>query len=115
MIVAAYRRDELSLELVMAFAVSDDHAAQERVFANLSDWNRNPDHIRDVLTENEITATDRRVQFVTLPAYEAAGGTVRRDLFCDDDSGIFISDPLLLDRLVTEKLEAEAEVVRAEG
>jgi ParB family transcriptional regulator, chromosome partitioning protein len=114
-IVAAYRRDELSLDLVMAFAVSDDHAAQERVFENLSDWNREPDSIRDVLTENEIAATDRRVQFVTQPAYEAAGGAVRRDLFCEDDSGIFILDPILLGRLVTEKLEAEAADVRAEG
>jgi ParB family transcriptional regulator, chromosome partitioning protein len=115
MIVAAYRRNELSLDLVMAFAVSDDHAAQERVFLNLAGWNRKPEHIRDVLTENEIAATDRRVQFVTLPAYEGADGAVRRDLFCDDDSGIFILDPVLLDRLVTEKLEAEAEAVRAEG
>jgi ParB family transcriptional regulator, chromosome partitioning protein len=114
-IVAAYRGNELSLDLVMAFAVSDDHAAQERVFENLSDWNREPDNIRDVLTENEIAALDRRVQFVTLAAYEAAGGAVRRDLFCDDQSGIFILDAILLDRLVTEKLEAEAETVRAEG
>jgi ParB family chromosome partitioning protein len=114
-IVAAYRRDELSLDLVMAFAVSDDHAAQERVFFNLAGWNRNPEHIRDVLTENEIAATDRRVQFVTLPAYEAADGAIRRDLFCEDDSGIFILDPVLLDSLVTQKLEAEAAAVRAEG
>jgi ParB family transcriptional regulator, chromosome partitioning protein len=33
----------------------------------------------------------------------------------NDDDGIFILDPVLLDRLVTEKLEAEAADVRAEG
>jgi ParB family transcriptional regulator, chromosome partitioning protein len=77
----AYRRDELSLAQVMAFAVTDDHAAQERVFANLSEWNSDPDTIRGILTEGEIMATDHRVQFVTLAAYEQAGGAVRRDLF----------------------------------
>jgi ParB family chromosome partitioning protein len=49
------------------------------------------------------------------PSYEQAGGGVRRDLFCEDDSGIFILDTGLLDRLVAEKLEAEAASVRAEG
>ena len=115
MIIAAYRRDGLSLAQVMAFAVSDDHAAQERVFDNLSDWNREPDSIRDALTEHEIAATDRRVRFVTLAAYEVVGGAVRRGLFCEDASGIFILDTALLDRLVAEKLEAEAAAVRAEG
>jgi ParB family chromosome partitioning protein len=71
LIIAAYRRDELSLGQVMAFAVSDDHAAQERVFDNLSDWNREPDSIRDALTEHELAATDRRVRFVTLALLRA--------------------------------------------
>ena len=114
-IMAAYRSDDLSLAQVMAFAVSDDHAAQERVFANLSEWNSDPDTIRSVLTEGEIAATDRRVQFVTLAAYEQAGGAIRRDLFTDGDDGVFILDPILLDRLVTDKLETEASAVRAEG
>ena len=114
-VMEAYRRDELSLAQVMAFAVSDDHAAQEHVFANLSEWNGDPDTIRSVLTEHEIAAADRRVQFVTLAAYEQAGGVVRRDLFTDGDEGVFILDPILLDRLVTEKLEAEASGVRAES
>lgn len=114
-VMAAYRSDDLSLAQVMAFAVSDDHAAQERVFANLSEWNSDPDTIRGVLTDHEIAATDRRVQFVTLTVYEEAGGAVRRDLFTDGDDGVFILDPILLDRLVTEKLEAEASAVRAES
>ena len=114
-VMAAYRSDELSLAQVMAFAVSDDHAAQERVFLNLHEWNSDPDTIRGILTEGEIAATDHRVQFVTLAAYEQAGGHVRRDLFTDGDEGVFILDPILLDRLVTEKLEAEADAVRTEG
>jgi ParB family chromosome partitioning protein len=37
-----------------------------------------------------------------------------RDLFQQDDGG-WLRDPVLLDRLVAEKLEREAEVIRAEG
>jgi protein-tyrosine-phosphatase len=85
------------------------------VFALRTDWNNDPDTIRGILTDHEIAATDRRVQFVTLAAYEAGGGAVRRDLFTDGDDGVFILDPILLDRLVAEKLEAEADAVRAEG
>jgi ParB family chromosome partitioning protein len=114
-IFAAYRDGKLNLEQVQAFAVSDDHAAQERVFADLSEWNDDADSIRSALTEGEITAGDDRARFVTLEAYEAAGGATRRDLFAEDEGGIFLLDPQLLDRLAAEKLKAEAEKVRAEG
>ena len=58
---------EITLAHVMAFAAVDDHAAQERVWDELSDWQlEDPDNIRDALTEDEITAKDRRVKFVTL-------------------------------------------------
>ncbi|MCA9404666.1 MAG: ParB N-terminal domain-containing protein, partial [Candidatus Omnitrophica bacterium] len=114
-ILAAYREDELTLAQVMAFTVTDDHKAQEQVLDDLSPYRRNPGDIRDALTENDIPATDRRVRFVTLAAYEEAGGTVRRDLFLTDDSGMFILDPDLLNRLAGEKLLSHAEEVRAEG
>jgi ParB family chromosome partitioning protein len=114
-VMEAYRGDRLSLAQVMAFTVSDDRTLQDRVFENLSQWNEDPRSIRDALTEHGIAATDRRVRFVTLSAYEQAGGGVRRDLFCEDDSGVFILDVDVLDRLAGEKLEAEAGSVRAEG
>lgn len=114
-ILAAYRKGDLTMEQVMAFAVSDDHEAQERLFENLPPWNADPEAIRDTLTEHEISATDRRVKFVTLKAYEKAGGKTRRDLFAEDDHGIFILDPALLDSLVMKKLEKSAAAIRKEG
>ncbi len=113
-ILDAYRRGELGLEQVQAFAVSDDRAAQERVYDGMGFYRSNPNAIRQALTEGEIPATDRRVRFIGLEAYEAAGGVVRRDLFDDRDAG-YILDASLLDRLVREALEAQAEAVRAEG
>src|ERR1022692_3052788 len=114
-VLKAYREKKLTLEQVMAFAVSDDHAAQEHVLENLHPNNRDPRTIRDALTENEIAATDRRVKFVTLKAYENAGGATRRDLFSAGEDSVFILDAALLDKLAAAKLERAAKPVAEEG
>ena len=111
----SYKDGKLDLEQVQAFTVSDDHAAQDNVLENLSEWNDGADTIRDALTENDIRASDKRARFVTVAAYEEAGGAVRRDLFAEDDEGVFLLDAALLDRLALEKLRLEAEQVKAEG
>lgn len=59
-------------------------------------------------------AADKRARFVSIEAYEAAGGVIMRDLFQQDDGG-WLQDPALLDRLVAEKLATEADRVRTEG
>jgi len=112
----AFRRGEMTLQHVMAFTVTDDHAAQERVWANLPKWQKgDPSIIRDCLSAHEITASDRRVRFATLKTYEKAGGQVRRDLFSDDEDGVFILDKTLLESLVAKKLQRVARDVRKEG
>ena len=58
----------------MALAVSDDHAAQERVLGQLGRHDNDPEDIHSALTEDEISARDRWVKFVALKAYEKAGG-----------------------------------------
>jgi ParB family chromosome partitioning protein len=109
-----YREVELTLEQLMAFAVSDDHARQEQVWAKLS-WNKEPSVIRRAMTEAHVRANDRRAVLVGVEAYEAAGGAVVRDLFSEDGGGWF-ADAGLLDRLALEKLQAVAADVReAEG
>ena len=74
-----------------------------------------PDNIRDALTEDEITATNRQVKFVTLKAYEKAGGAVAPRPVRKDDDGVFILDIVLLDSLVAKKLEKTAAAIRKEG
>lgn len=111
----AYRAGELTLEQVQAFAVSDDHAAQDRLFEELPHRNDDPEDIREALTQDDIAATDKRARFVTVAAYEQAGGEVRRDLFAEGDEGVFLLDPAVLDNLAMEKLRAEAEALRSEG
>jgi ParB family chromosome partitioning protein len=110
-----YAEDGVTLEQLMAFTVTNDHARQEQVWEQLArGCNREPYYIRRQLTEGAVRASDKRAQFVGVVAYGAAGGIVIRDLFEHDDGG-WLQDPALLDRLVIEKLKAEAEAVRAEG
>jgi len=110
-----YAEDGITLEQLMAFTVTNDHARQEQVWDAVSrSYNKEPYLIRRQLTEGAVRASDRRAQFVGMDVYEVAGGVVMRDLFQHDDGG-WLQDPALLDRLVTEKLQAEAEALRAEG
>lgn len=110
-----YAEDGMTLEQLMAFSVAADHARQEQVWNNISrSGNDEPYQIRRMLTENTVRGSDRRAQYVGIDAYERAGGSVLRDLFEHDDGG-WLQDVALLDRLVTEKLTAEAEIIAAEG
>ncbi|MCP3418600.1 ParB N-terminal domain-containing protein [Bradyrhizobium brasilense] len=110
-----YAEDGMSLEQLMAFTVTADHARQDQVWQAISgSWQKEPYQIRRMLTEKTVRASDRRAVFVGLDAYEAAGGAVLRDLFQSDDGG-WLEDVALLDRLVAEKLKTEAETIAAEG
>jgi ParB family chromosome partitioning protein len=115
-LLAIYGADGMTLEQLMAFAVTDDHARQEHVWACIADqiYDADPRNIRAMLTEDTVEASDRRARFVGIDVYEVAGGIVMRDLF-DDDNGGWLQDPGLLDRLVTEKLKAAAADIAAEG
>src|SRR3546814_13397274 len=105
----------MSLDQLTAFSVTSDHARQEQVWEGLArSYSKEPYQIRRLLTESTVRASDKRVQFVGLEAYEQAGGVVLRDLFQHDDGG-WLQDVALLDHLVPEKLKAEAEQVAAEG
>lgn len=114
-LMADYRADTVSLDQLMALAVTDDREAQEAAFYEAPEWQRSPAALRQRLTEREIGADHALVRFVGLDAYTAAGGGIRRDLFADDDTGTTLTDAALLERLVRDKLESLAEPVRAEG
>ncbi|MHC1547942.1 ParB/RepB/Spo0J family partition protein [Phyllobacterium sp. K27] len=114
-LLEVYADDGMTLEQLMAFTVSPDHARQEQVWDAIKDaWSKEPYQIRRMLTETTVRASDKRAVFVGVEAYEAAGGVTMRDLFQSDDGG-WLQDPALLDRLVAEKLKATAEEVAAEG
>jgi ParB family transcriptional regulator, chromosome partitioning protein len=110
-----YAQDGMTLDQLMAFTVNPDHERQEQVWEALQrSHNKEPYYVRRLLTEGAVRASDKRAQFVGIEAYEAAGGNVMRDLFQQDDGG-WLQNPVLLDRLVADKLEREADRVRSEN
>ena len=115
LLLAKYRAGELNLELLQAFTVSEDHAAQEAVWEQLPSYNRHSQAVRRLLLAGDMPATDRLARFVGLPIYEAAGGIVRRDLFAEGEQGTYICDPIKLTQLANEKLAATAEELKADG
>ena len=115
-LLADYRAEAVSLDQLMALAITDDHAAQEAAFYDAPTWQRSPHNLRDRLTEREIDAYRHPlVRFVGLDTYEAAGGGTRRDLFAEADSGVYLTDAMLLERLAQDKLASLAAEVKAEG
>jgi ParB family chromosome partitioning protein len=110
-----YVAEELSLEQLMAFCVTDDHERQAEVWEALSNsYDKGPHAIRRQLTQGAVRASDKRALFVGSEAYETAGGAVLRDLFNRDDGG-WLQDAALLDRLAREKLERAGAEIRVEG
>jgi ParB family transcriptional regulator, chromosome partitioning protein len=114
-LLEVYAQDAMSLEQLMAFAVTSDHARQEQIWAGIATaWSKEPYQIRRLLTQTTVRASDKRALFIGLEAYEEAGGIVLRDLFQSDDGG-WLQDAALLDLLVAQKLKASAEEIAKEG
>ena len=114
-LIEIYADDGMSLEQLMAFTVSGDHARQEQVWEAIHHpYNKEPYFIRRQLTDGAVRASDPRARFVGVKAYEAADGVIMRDLFQHDDGG-WLQDPALLERLAIAKLQDAAEILRAEG
>src|SRR5271169_3695203 len=108
-----FRAGKVSLELMMAFTLGADHAAQLAVWRQAKGQSYiQPYTVKRLLTQGAIAADSDLGTFVGIAAYEAAGGTVTRDLFSGDEEG-FMDDAALVRRLAIEKLEAKAEELRS--
>ena len=109
-LMAAYRAGTLALDQLSAFCVSEDQDRQRQVLEQVGP--HTPAYaIRRAMTEAKVSVGDRRVRFVGVETYEAAGGPVLRDLFTEDGGG-WLEDVALLDRLVGEKLAGLADEAR---
>ena len=108
----AYRNGAISLDVVTAFTLGADHASQLAVWNQLKDQSYiQPYTVKRLLTESAVPLDSNLGMFVGAEAYEAAGGTITRDLFTGDEDG-FMDDAALVHRLAIEKLEAKAEELR---
>ncbi|MGD9658010.1 MAG: ParB/RepB/Spo0J family partition protein [Methylocystis sp.] len=112
-IMEAFHAGEIDLRGLEAFALSDDHAAQESVWNSLPSFNRSPHAIRSHLASDKIAATHPVARFVGIEAYDKAGGAITRDLFADDEDDLYLDDKPLIMSLAADKLASHAEVIRA--
>ena len=108
----AYRADEIDLEVLKAFSVTADRERQMAVWEQVAAQGYRPSawQVKRLLTEERVPGASAIARFVGVEAYEAAGGPVMRDLFArDDESGVWFEDPVLLEKLATQKLQAAAD------
>jgi len=113
-LIQAYRDGEMNLDQLTAFAITDDHAKQEAVWEALPGYRDDREGILAALTDAHTRTDDRRALFVGADAYQAAGGSIIRDLFAEEEGGYF-ADTGLLNRLADEKLQGVADGIKAEG
>ncbi len=109
----AYRNGDISLDVVTAFTLGADHAAQLAVWNQLKGNSYIQSYtVKRRLTESAVPLDSDLAMFVGAEAYEAAGGHITRDdLFSSDGDG-FLDNATLVRRLAIEKLEAKAAELR---
>jgi ParB family transcriptional regulator, chromosome partitioning protein len=108
----AFRASDIGLEIVTAFTLGADHAAQLAAWRQVKDRSYiQPYTVKHLLTESAVALDCDLGMFVGAEAYDAAGGTITRDLFSGDEDG-FMDDAALVHRLAIEKLEAKAADLR---
>lgn len=115
LLLEALAADEINLDQLQALSASGDHDRQLNVWANATEnYQRRPDSLRQEVLRGEVSAYgNARLNFVSREEYERRGGTFRQDLFTDEG---FISDPVLLDRLLLDKLGCmAADIAKLEG
>ena len=108
----AYRADRFDLEVLKAFAVTADRERQMAVWEQVSAQGYRPSagQVKRLLTQERVPGGTAIARFVGVDAYEAAGGAVMRDLFADGhEHGVWFEDPVLLEKLATDKLQAAAD------
>jgi ParB family transcriptional regulator, chromosome partitioning protein len=99
-----YRAENLTLECLTAFAITDDRKRQMKVYRSLNDSRTlNPRSIRETLTETMAEADSKLAKFVGLDTYREAGGTTQSDLFSE---AVYLENPELLNDLAVARLAA---------
>ena len=107
----AYREGEIDMDTLMALAVTTDRDRQLAVWEQVKEQGYRPGawQVKRMLTEDRVQGNAEIARFVGIEDYEAAGGTLTRDLFAEEDArGVWFDDPELLRKLATAKLKAAA-------
>ncbi len=104
----AWRNGDIEADVARAYTLAPSIDEQKKVFEKLSKQdNQSALNVKDRFVGKQKDA-GKLVAFVGLDAYEAAGGTVKRDLFGTDHT---VSDIKLLQKLYQEKMASVCEAL----
>ncbi len=106
---------KMSIELAKAYASTDQHDVQCRVFERMhrSYGGDSPDAVRRLIADGSTRGNDSLALLVGEDAYTAAGGRIERDLFSETADDRWL-DREIIEDLVNTKLQVEAERLLAE-
>lgn len=115
------RAGRLTMEVLQAFTITDDHEKQRQVYAVVS--NNGVDVLTDddaweianKLDDEYLPSDDHKVEFIGIDAYREAGGTFVEDLFSVADATTLLKDVSLVVKLAEKKLRKEAKKYEGEG
>lgn len=115
-ILDLFRDGKLSLDMVEAFSLSEDHARQLAVWEGLKDRKSlRAYEIKSAFRSDAIDGDDRWAVFVGRDAYVEAGGTFLADLFEGREGQETWADRGICMILAEGKIRAMVEAVQAEG
>lgn len=113
-----FRRDKIDMPTMQALASVSDHARQEEAWkAASAGYYHKPSAVRQFLSQTEMRGDSTVARYVTVAAYEKAGGVVRRDLFAQHGMDAYLEDPQKVAQMAVEKMQRSklAKEVKAEG
>lgn len=114
-LLALFSQGKAKLEEMQALAAVSDHARQQAAWeATQHSYNRAHD-IRRILAADELPGHSALARYVTVAAYEKAGGDVRRDLFAAQDQDVYLTDVALVHKLADEKMRRSKAFKTASG
>jgi ParB family chromosome partitioning protein len=115
-VLKAYEDDVIDLDQLMEFCATENHKRQETVLKGLKSGSINGyhNHIKRAVTEDTVSANDRRARFIGVDDYQKAGGAVAPDLF-GDENHVFLTDTDLVAQMVDDKLAAIRDAELAKG
>lgn len=110
-VLAAYKRGHIDLDVVMAFAATPDQERQIACFksfegGHISEW-----RVRQYIAGTSLELRCGAGRFVGRAAYIKNGGVLDEDLFSE---AVYLRDTALVERLAMEKLERAAKKLRKE-
>ena len=106
--------DKITLEQCQALALADTHERQLEVWEQASGYyNASAETIRKLITSSETAISHSpKFAFIGKDVYLAAGGSIRADLFSNEDEGYI--DTALVEQLTLDKLQKIADAVQKE-